>query len=623
MRLTFKRRELKDLQQLGTLVAENVDAIEPGLKIIGSNLNLGRASIELVALDGSNTPVLVTLGLTADDTMLLRALEAYAWCLDYPESLQKLVPASRAPEWPPRVVFVAERLLESFVRKMRLLKFSTVDFFEFRYVEANGTMGFYLDRADWDRSGAGSPDDEQQDQQPQRPERLERPERLARPPQRVAPPPRIVEPVAEQEEPEELEAQEEPEEREVVVHGEPVAVDEPNIVMLHEPKHAPRLVEPAPRVEPPQRPEPPLRLEPRVEPAPRVEPPRRVEPPPRVEAPRRLEPTPPPPRVDPPKVPAPAPRVVSPAASNGGGEPADDKVVLKGLRVPEAPRGRRLGDLPHVPVKEAPVKEAPAKPRENVAPAASARPARVETSTPSTIDPRIPRKPAPVKNGARTDTPKIEAPRIDAPKAEAPKSDLAPTWRKFLDRLTGTFDARPAVPPPAARATAAPAPTAPEALAVQPFAADLHLQPEEVAPDEVVDESQDPMTDLTDQQRTALKGLTLPDNGELAPQWRKFLDHPALDEEKIAVVRGYLQREFPLCTVYDFFDFQRNAQVFQLQDNHGKVTQLITMTAEFFDAHRDLEIRAWIEKHKVAHAMRQAGQSGVLVSQAGLQIEKS
>jgi hypothetical protein len=344
-----------------------------------------------------------------------------------------------------------------------------------------------------------------------------------------------------------------------------------------------------------------------------------------VEAPRRLEPIPPPqPRV----APAPPPRVVSPAASNGGGEPADDKVVLKGLRVPETPRGPRLRDLPHVPVKEVPVraapaKEAAAKPRENVAPAASTRPARVETSTPSTIDPRIPRKPAPVRNGARTDVPKIEAPKIAVPKPEAPKSDLAPTWRKFLDRLTGTFDARPAVPPAAPRATAAPAPTAPETLAVQPFASDLHLQPEEVAPDEVIDESQDSATELSDQQRTALTGLTLPDNGELAPQWRKFLDHPTLDEAKIAVVRGYLQREFPLCTVYDFYDFQRNAQVFQLQDNHGKVTQLITMTAEFFDSHRDLEIRAWIEKHKVAHAMRQAGQSGVLVSQAGLQIEKS
>jgi hypothetical protein len=159
-------------------------------------------------------------------------------------------------------------------------------------------------------------------------------------------------------------------------------------------------------------------------------------------------------------------------------------------------------------------------------------------------------------------------------------------------------------------------------MTLQPFAADIEVKAREAAPDEVVDESQEPVTELSDKQRRIMKGLTLPDNGELAPQWRKFLDRPTLDEAKIGVVRGYLQREFPLCTVYDFYDFQRNAQVFQLQDNHGKVTQLITMTAEFFDTHRDLEIRAWIEKHRLAQAMRQAGQAGVLVSQAGLQIEK-
>src|SRR4029434_3065966 len=216
-----KRREIKDLQQLGTLVAENVDGIETGLKIIGSNLNLGRASIELVALDASHTPVLVTLGLTADDTMLLRALEAYAWCLDYPESLQKLVPATRQPEWPPRVVFVAERLLESFVRKMRLLKFSTVDFFEFRYVEANGTLGFYLDHADWARRGVGSLDADAADRGAVG--SLAHEGEDGRQVPGLPPPTRRVEPVAEQEEPE-LEAQEEPEEeREGVVHGEPVA----------------------------------------------------------------------------------------------------------------------------------------------------------------------------------------------------------------------------------------------------------------------------------------------------------------------------------------------------------------------------------------------------------------
>ena len=89
----FKRREVTDLQHLRSLVADNADAMESDLKILASNLNLGRTTVELAALDGSNVPVIFVLGLTADDAMLVRALEAYAWCLEYPESLQRLVPA--------------------------------------------------------------------------------------------------------------------------------------------------------------------------------------------------------------------------------------------------------------------------------------------------------------------------------------------------------------------------------------------------------------------------------------------------------------------------------------------------------------------------------------------------
>src|SRR5438093_10310142 len=94
MKLTFKRREVSDLQHLRTLVSDNVDAMEPGLKILASNLNLGRTNVELAALDGQNCPVLFVLGLTADDAMLVRALEAHAWCLEYPESVQRLEPAN-------------------------------------------------------------------------------------------------------------------------------------------------------------------------------------------------------------------------------------------------------------------------------------------------------------------------------------------------------------------------------------------------------------------------------------------------------------------------------------------------------------------------------------------------
>ena len=471
MKLTFKRREVKSLHDLGTLVGENADAIEPGLQILASSLNLGRTSVDLAAIDRAHTPVLIALALTADDALLLKALEAYAWCLEYPESVQRLVPAKVTPGWPPRVVFVAERLLESFVRKLRLLKFSTVDCFEYRYIEVNGATGFYLDRVDWSISTTSSPDDGD----------------------RAEPSP-------------------------TVLHDEPKT---------------------------------------------------------------------------------------SPAATNGtrSREVGDDlsQVTLRGLRTPlDDPKNRKWLDLLDTPA--ASVKE-PEPPH---------RPPVIAPESPVAQAPAIDRKPEPVAE-----------PRIESPDSEAAargdgasRGELAPTWRKFLDKLTGTFEPRSATAPPTETPRPTPSAATPEPLVLLPFAADIEVTAEDVAPDEPKD------TGLTDKQKMILQGLTLPDNGELAPQWRKFLDGPALDDSKISVVRAYLQREFPLSTVYDFHDFQRNAQVFQLQDNHGKVAQVTTMTAEFFDAHRDLEIRTWIEKHRLAYAMRQAGQSGVLVTPAGLQIEK-
>ncbi len=463
MKLTFKRLEVKGLHDLGTLVGENADAIEPGLQILASSLNLGRTSVDLAAIDRSHTPVLIALALTADDALLARALEAYAWCLEYPESVQRLVPATVSPGWPPRVVFVAERLLESFVRKLRLLKFSSVDCFEYRYIEVNGTTGFYLDRVDWVTSTTSTPDDRDR-----------------------------------------------PEQSPSVFHDER--------------------------------------------------------------------------------------RAASSVPTNGARsrEVGDEisQVTPRGLRTPpDEPKSR----------EQEPVRRLAVTPLKPPVPTVAQAPG-------------IERKPAPAP------TPEV---RIESPEPEAPvKSDgasrgeLAPTWRKFLDKLTGTFEPRPttAPPPESPRPTSPPAPPPP--LTILPFAADIEVTAQDIAPDEPNDAG------LTDKQKAILEGLTLPANGELAPQWRKFLDGPALDDSKISVVRAYLQREFPMSTVYDFHDFQRNAQVFQLQDNHGKVAQLTTMTAEFFDAHRDLEIRAWIEKNRLAYAMRQAGQAGVLVTPAGLQIER-
>ena len=134
MKLTFRRHEVKSLKQLEVLVSEHAEAIEPGCRIVAAGVNLGRSTVDLAGVDARHTPMLVALGFTADDEMLFSMLEAYAWCLEYPESVRRLAGDERSG-WPPRIVFVAERVAETFLRKLRLLRFPAVHCFEFRYVD--------------------------------------------------------------------------------------------------------------------------------------------------------------------------------------------------------------------------------------------------------------------------------------------------------------------------------------------------------------------------------------------------------------------------------------------------------------------------------------------------------
>src|SRR5207249_7294578 len=95
----------------------------------------------------------------------------------------------------------------------------------------------------------------------------------------------------------------------------------------------------------------------------------------------------------------------------------------------------------------------------------------------------------------------------------------------------------------------------------------------------------------------------------------RFPEKPLLNdtEAKVAAVREYLHHEFPMCTIYDFHDHERNAQVIQLQDSQGKVSNLAAISVEFLEACGESEVRTTLETMRLAQAMRQAGQAGVLV----------
>jgi hypothetical protein len=110
----------------------------------------------------------------------------------------------------------------------------------------------------------------------------------------------------------------------------------------------------------------------------------------------------------------------------------------------------------------------------------------------------------------------------------------------------------------------------------------------------------------------------------LSSQWRRVLSKTpdAPDAGKVLVVREYLQREFPACTVYDFYEHQRAAQVFHLQNSQGSLMHLAAVSDDFFEAQAEGDIRRFLEKNRLARALRDAGAADVLVTPAGVRVAK-
>ena len=146
MKVAVRKLQVEDAAKLQMLVAENIDAIEPGLVVLDSRLLLGHATIDVVGLDTNGALVLIATGLIANEEMLLKAVEAYSWSREYPESLERLYPSCIiSDERPPRLVFVVERMPDAFHRKIKQLGFPEVDCVEFRLLDVDGAPALFFE----------------------------------------------------------------------------------------------------------------------------------------------------------------------------------------------------------------------------------------------------------------------------------------------------------------------------------------------------------------------------------------------------------------------------------------------------------------------------------------------
>ncbi len=91
------------------------------------------------------------------------------------------------------------------------------------------------------------------------------------------------------------------------------------------------------------------------------------------------------------------------------------------------------------------------------------------------------------------------------------------------------------------------------------------------------------------------------------------------DATKVSAVRQYLLGEFPDQDVDDTYNFECMAQDFRI--GHGSVSRLVRVSGEFLMDHDAGTIRSILQRSQLADTMRSAGNSRVLVTTQGLNVE--
>jgi len=94
----------------------------------------------------------------------------------------------------------------------------------------------------------------------------------------------------------------------------------------------------------------------------------------------------------------------------------------------------------------------------------------------------------------------------------------------------------------------------------------------------------------------------------------------AFEEAKLSVVRKYLSEQFPTFQVRESYAFDRTAQEFRIWDRSAQLHTVIVAREFLTDKSAD-QIAQLIALWGLAWNVRHAGQSAVMVTNTGVQIE--
>jgi carotenoid cleavage dioxygenase-like enzyme len=97
----------------------------------------------------------------------------------------------------------------------------------------------------------------------------------------------------------------------------------------------------------------------------------------------------------------------------------------------------------------------------------------------------------------------------------------------------------------------------------------------------------------------------------------------ALDAGKVAVVEQFLKESFPGCPIYHWFDGDRGAGLYRIDDEAGtRMRHRIVVSRAFFDDHAAAELVSALQTNNLISTIKNAGTRRVIVRSQELAVEE-
>jgi len=138
--------ELKELKferesEFESILTENPNIIEEGLKIIDTQVITSRGRLDILGLDSGNVLVIIELKITESDEMLWQALDYYDWALRNIDSIKRMYPDYEIHyRQALRLMLIAPSFSDAIKRRAIYLE-PSVELLEYKYLQAGDKKG--------------------------------------------------------------------------------------------------------------------------------------------------------------------------------------------------------------------------------------------------------------------------------------------------------------------------------------------------------------------------------------------------------------------------------------------------------------------------------------------------